>query len=321
MIYYLPHYPTKTFSFLEQYFSKKGKVFSYVFPGATGFEYLNALIGAWRAVRRCCKDDTIITYMCSAGVLCWWVGRLLGKHPRIIAANLTLKDDTGWRTKLMTFLYKKAVKDPHFALAVTSRTYGDRMQKLLHTETPLPLLRDYAHFPGFAHPYRDKGKRIFCGGNSLRDWQRCLHIATLMSDWHFLFVGRKNVQGEQLPANVKSIERLPFNAFVQAMQEATLVLNIAKYNCPAGLIVMMQASWLGKVVVMNRNDVTVEYITDKRGIIAESDEDIAKAIASAYMEGEESMSKRVSAMQDFLQRECSAQAYCQGIDRILARCE
>ena len=124
-------------------------------------EYVNALIGAWRAVRKATKGDTIISYMSSAGVLCWWISLILFKRIHIIATNLALKDDSSLQTRFMTLLYRKALKSKRFTLTVTSQQYGATMQKRLHSPCKLPLLRDYNHFPGYAKEYQDKGKRIF----------------------------------------------------------------------------------------------------------------------------------------------------------------
>ncbi len=102
---------------------------------------MNALLGAWTAVKKASKGDTIITYMSSAGVLCWWISFLLFKRIHVIATNLALKDDSSLQTRMMDMLYRGALKSKRFTLTVTSLRYGDTMQKRLHSKKELPLLR------------------------------------------------------------------------------------------------------------------------------------------------------------------------------------
>ena len=312
MIYYLTHYQSDSFSFLIKYLRSKGYKTEYLHTPTDSNEYVNAFLGAWHAVETAQPGDTIITYMCSAGVLCWWISMLKHKKINIISSNLSLKDDSSIRTRLMRFLYRNAVKSERYTQLVTSRSYGKLMQKVLYTSKTFPLLHDYNRYPGYAREFVDNGKRIFCGGNSHRDWERCLHIAELLPDWKFLFVGFTPKQGQSIPHNVKAFSSVPFSDFMQAIRESTFVLNIAKYNCPAGLIVLMQSAWEGRVAAMIENDVTKEYITDERGIIAKTDEQLAKKIEQAYTDREE-MKRKVSRMQAFLMNECSSARYCESM--------
>lgn len=310
MIYYLTHYDRDTFPFLIQYLREKGYEVEYTHTPTDRGETVNALRGAWSVVRKAGRGDTIITYMCSAGMLCWWISMLTGKRVRVISCNLTLKNDGSLRTRVLTWLYRVAVRSKRYTQLVTSKQYGATMQNLLHATRPFPLLRDYNQYPGYARPFKDYGKRIFCGGNSLRDWKRCLHVAQLMPDWKFIFVGYQPSPEDKVPRNVKTFRAVPFAHFMKIMSEATVVLNIVKYNCPAGLIVMMEATWEGRLVATNRNDVTEEYVSAERGIIGDSDEDIASCIQKLYLDQEE-MASRVSRMQEFLKEECSKQRYCE----------
>ena len=310
MIYYLTHYQTNVFPFLIKYLRSRGYEAGYLHTPMNSDEYVNAFRGALHAVDVARAGDTIITYLCSAGVLCWWISRLKGKKISVISSNLTLKDDRSTRTRLMRLLYQQAVKSERDIQLVTSKSYGKLMQNVLHTSKPFPLLRDFNQYPGYAHAFSDNGKRIFCGGHTQRDWQRYLHIAELLPDWKFLFIGFTPKQGGHLPHNIKTFSYLPFSDFMQAMRESTIVLNIAKYNCPAGLTVLMQSAWEGRVTAMNENDVSKEYVTDERGIIGKTDEEIAEKIKQAYADQEE-MGRKVSCMQAFLTSECSAERYCE----------
>lgn len=316
MIYYLTHYNKKTYPFLIEYLNKKGMSASWIHPPVSHGEYMNALIGAWNAVRKASKGDTIITYMSSAGVLCWWISVLLFKRIHIIATNLALKDDSSLQTWFMTLLYHGALKSKRFTLTVTSQLYGETMKNRLHSPHKLPLLRDYDHFPGYAKEYQDHGKRIFCGGNTQRDWMSCLKLAKQMPEWRFLLVGWKNEEQIEIPKNVKRIERLPFSQFMQAMRDSTIIYIPVKWNCPAGLIVIMEAAWEGKLIATSKNDVTSEYITTEHGIADNNIENVAKQINDLYLHPEE-CKRKISNMQDFLTTNCSAEAYSKTIAELV----
>lgn len=316
MIYYLTHYDQKTYPFLIEYLNRNGFSASWMHTPVSHGEYVNAFIGAWNAVRKAQKGDTIITYMSSTGMLCWWISWLLHKQIHIIATNLALKDDSSLQTKLMVLLYRGALKSNRFTLTVTSKQYGETMRKRLHTQRELPLLRDYGHFPGYAHEYKNLGKRIFCGGNTQRDWASCISLAKFMTDWRFLLVGWKNEEGLEIPKNVKRIERLPFQQFMQAMRNSTVVYVPVKWNCPAGLIVMMEAAWEGKLVATSHNDITTEYISAERGIAENNIEEVAQQIDRLYEKPEE-CATRVKALQIFLLDNCSAEVYSNTITNLI----
>lgn len=281
-------------------------------------EYVNALLGAWGAVRKASKGDTIITYMSSTGVLCWWISYILHKKIHIIATNLALKDDSSLQTRFMTLLYRKAIKSKRFTLTVTSQRYGETMRKRLHSKQELPLLRDFNHFPGYAKDYQDKGKRIFCGGNTQRDWISCVDLAKQMPDWRFLLVGWKNEEQIEIPRNIKRIERLPFPQFMQAMRDSTIVYVPVKWNCPAGLIVMMEAAWEGKLIATSKNDITEEYISEEHGITDNDVKIVAKQINKLYLHPQDCQ-KKVSSMQEFLFKFCSADVYSKTIAELVLK--
>lgn len=316
MIYYLTHYNQQTYPFLIDNLNRNGLSASWAHTPVNHGEYVNALIGAWSAVKKTVKGDTIITYMSSAGVLCWWISVILFKRINIIATNLALKDDSSLQTFFMTFLYRVALKSKRFTLTVTSQQYGETMRKQLHSSYNLPLLRDYGHYPGYAHDYEDKGKRIFCGGNTQRDWMSCVNLAKQMPDWRFLLVGWKNEEQIEIPKNIKRIERLPFPQFMQAMRDSTIVYVPVKWNCPAGLIVMMEATWEGKLIATSKNDITGEYISNEHGIADNNVENVAKQLNSLYLHPEEGK-KRVNNLQEFLSTHCSAETYSKTIAELI----
>lgn len=73
MISYLIHYDTDIFPFLPAELSAKGYRMQFLRNPVNHGEYVNAVVGAWRAVRKAKKGDGIVTYMSSGGVLAFWL--------------------------------------------------------------------------------------------------------------------------------------------------------------------------------------------------------------------------------------------------------
>ena len=76
MLFYLTHYDTNPFPFLQTEMAEKGCELQILHNPTNHGEYVNALIGAWRAVRKAKKDDVIVTLTTecsakkSAGTIC-----------------------------------------------------------------------------------------------------------------------------------------------------------------------------------------------------------------------------------------------------------
>ena len=177
-------------------------------------------------------------------------------------------------------------------------------------------MRDYNHYPDYAKEFQDKGKRVFCGGNTQRDWMSCVNLAKQMPDWRFLLVGWKNEENIDIPDNIRKINRLPFPQFMQAMRDSTVVYVPVKWNCPAGLIVMMEAAWEGKLVATSKNDITIEYVSSEYGIADNNINKVAKQINDLYLHPEE-CKKKVSNMQHFLSIQCSAEEYSKTLAELI----
>lgn len=318
-LFYLTHYDTNPFPFLQTEMAEKGCELQILHNPTDHGEYVNALIGAWRAVRKAKKDDVIVTYMSSGGVLVFWLSVLLRRSVKVVATNLSWKDDGSLQSKLMRFLYSRALRSARFVATVTSVAYGRSMQKAMNCTRSFPLLRDYGQYPGYAHAYHDNGKRIFCGGNSQRDWKACLLLAEALPDWQFVLVGMRGEPPVAVPANVRVLSAVPFNRFMHILCGSTIVYVPVKWNCPAGLIVLMEAAWQGKVLAANNNDVLSEYLGDGRGLLSDDVSVLAKDIERVYAD-EKKCGQMVEKMQQFLTSECSAKKYAGTICHVIETC-
>lgn len=314
-VYYLNHYNVETFPFVLERLRQAGYEAESLFQPTSHGEYANALLAAWTTVRRLRRDDILVVYLCSTAVLCWWVSVLLHKPIRILSCGFALRNDASLQTRLMTFLYRHACRSPRFRITVNSAPYGRLLeQRLGLSEGRLPLLHDYGQWPGYERDYADNGKRIFFGGGTHRDWDDAIRLARELPDWHVMLVGYDASQRQEpLPHNVKAIRRLPFRQFVLNMRAATVVYVSVKYAIPAGLIVMMEAAWEGKLIAARTNAALDEYVTPDHGLVAHDAAEAARLISECYAHPDRCAAK-VRAMQQFLHQECSKERYA---DRIV----
>ena len=103
---------------------------------------------------------------------------------------------------------------------------------------------------------------------------------------------------------------------MQAMRDSTIVYVPVKWNCPAGLIVMMEAAWEGKLIATSKNDITAEYISDEHGIADNNIEKVTQKLNELYHYPER-CKKKVSFMQEFLSTYCSAEIYSKNIAELI----
>ncbi|MGX8714022.1 MAG: glycosyltransferase, partial [bacterium] len=92
---------------------------------------LRYLSGVLSVLRKSRRGDTIICWYDAQAVLCWWLCRLLWKKRNIVCINLLLKQKPTFKNRVATLLYKKALTSRNFKATVTSRPYGDWLNRQL----------------------------------------------------------------------------------------------------------------------------------------------------------------------------------------------
>src|SRR5574344_2132192 len=309
MIYFLSNYNVDRCPFLVNGLRKRGMDTEWVRTPENHRETVNHLIGAYRAVKRSKKGDVILCWLDIQGVMCFWIGLMMFRHRHIIAINIRIKDKKTLKNRFAAFMYSMALRSKWVMATVTSTEYGQAVTKRLGVENKYPLVRDANLYNGYEYEFHDNGKRIFCGGNNSRDWDMAVKVAALLPDFKFLLVMPSQKLAmkykSEVSHNVKVLHNIPYQQFMGAIGGATFSLLPLDTDAPAGLIVMFQSAWEGKLVFTNSTQTTREYIGKDKGVMIEGD---ASAYADAihyYYEHQDEAAIKIRNFQKFLHEECS----------------
>lgn len=113
---------------------------------------------------------------------------------------------------------------------------------------------------------------VFSGGEASRDWPVLLQIAEECPDIPFEVVARRKYwpSALQLPANVHVQFDTSEDAFYTLVEHSRLVLVPLKTEVTAGLIVLIRAALLGRLVISTRTPATEScYPAELRGSLSD----------------------------------------------------
>lgn len=316
MYWFLTHYDRKYFTGFVERMNDRGMTTRWVHSPVSHGERVNNFIGAWRAVKVSKKGDTIIAWYDFQGILAWWICLLTFRDRNIVALNIRLKDKTTLVNRMAAFLYKYALRSSNMKATVSSLEYGEALKKRLGISRDFPLVRDINLYPGYCLPFKDNGRRIFCGGNQSRDWNRVMRVARLLPDYRFVVImpGKEREEVADVPSNVRILCDVPYKTFMGYMHSSTFLLLPVDTNAPAGLIVMFEATWLGKLLFTNSTQVMREYIGEHHGVLVRNDDQKFANKIEYYYNHQEEAAEKVNCFQKYLREECSEEGFT---DRVI----
>ena len=284
------------------------------------------LRGAWRAVSMTNADDLILCYLDIQAVLCHWISRLTFRRRRIVAINILLKDKPTAKNRIVSRLYRSALSSPDFHATVTSKEYGDWLNRKFNRKFSYYHLPDLYVYEDLKSPSdTNTGKRpvIFCGGHNGRDWNKMTAIAREMPGTEFKFVLPteiwQSIHG-RFPSNVTAMHNIPYEKFINEMASSDIVCLPLDTEAPAGLIVMFQAAALGKPVITSDTVTTRAYITTDMtdAVLVKSQSPTTWAMAINDMLGKElSTEAREPRLIDILKKECNREVYTQHLKNLI----
>lgn len=286
MIYILYDQPYINEEFISKYLDQPNRVINS--PNCK-HKIISWVKGAWLSLKRSRYADTIICWYDFQAIICYWICKLLFLKRRIICINLLLKDKSTIKNRIVSFLYKVALKDRQFTATVTSVEYGKWLNKKLGIEREFYLLHDVykeeynQHYNGTVEK-----NSVFCGGRNGRDWAFMLKLAKLMPNIKFNLVMPGNVfQKHQFDFSSNIVARHDLNTddFYQVLCKSEIVCLPLNTEAPAGLIVMFQAAANDKIIISTDTVTTREYLSEGRGILCDNDFPAWKnAITIAFFE-------------------------------------
>ncbi|MDD6357295.1 MAG: hypothetical protein PUG15_04260 [Bacteroidales bacterium] len=254
------------------------------------------------------RNDTLVCWYDFQAVMCWWLGKFFFMKRKIVCINLLLKQKPTIKNRFATFLYKRALLDSSFKATVTSKEYGEWLNKSLGVSVDYVLLRDVFHEYYIAKSPIKDGGYVFCGGNSERDWNLMYAVAEKLPQVQFVFVMSgatfEHYKDRRL-SNVCLYDKMPLNEFMDKIYHSSMVCFPLSTEAPAGLTVMISAAVNGKLIMMTDTPVTRGYINDEFGVLLQNNvEDWTCAIRDCFEKRDE-MQKKAERLSLFLKTECT----------------
>lgn len=132
------------------------------------------------------NGDTIICWYDFMAVLCWWLCKIFRKKRKIVAVNILLKNKDTVKNRLARFLYRPVLNSNNVRATVTSKKYGEYLNKMLGIRGKYTLLHDI-YYSGYDISYHGEilHNSVFCGGHNGRNWEMLIKIARIMPEVTF----------------------------------------------------------------------------------------------------------------------------------------
>lgn len=278
------------------------------------------LHGCVKVLRESSKDDTIVCVFDFQAVICSVLCSWFHLRRRIICINILLKDKNTYKNRLVSKLYRKALRKENFMATVNSTQYGMWLNKKLRTKATFTLLRDVFHeryHTDFDGLYNNA---IFCGGWNGRDWNFIIQLAKEMPDVPFNLVMHTWVKDKlklTIPENVYLQTSISGEQFYHLMCESALLCLPLDTEAPAGLLVIFHAAANEIMTITTDTVVTREYIGNDRGVVLKNDLTLWKNCIYHFLEDTNLRRKYARNLARFLREECSEKKYVEVLRRMI----
>lgn len=303
------------YSFLADHFD--GAVYS----PASRYKMISWIRGAMTALRCTRNEDVIVCWFDFQAVLLFYLCKLSFRRRKILCLNILLKPKDTFKNRVATLLYRIALASPSFVATVTSREYGDLLNRKLGRNFKYHLLHDVYHESyDIHHTGHVRPNTVFCGGRNGRDWAFMMDVAAMIPEVDFNMIVPRNVYDRystHCGSNIRLETDLNYDEFLLHLSESQIVALPLDTEAPAGLIVMFQAAANMRPVITTKTVTTSEYVTADRGVSLPNDTEMwANAIREA-LENPAPYMKKAEAMKDFLRTDCSESIFLDKLDQII----
>lgn len=265
--------------------------------------------------RICILLQAAVAIICTRSndiIFCWnhWTGvytNLMGQpfSKKIISYNWLTPSENKFTGKLLN----RALNNRNLWAITNSKKNKDLLIKRFNIENQTNLIYIPDVFDDQSDMVNSKGypedKYIFMGGISNRDWKLFLTVAKLYPDLKFIGVASKVEWDSTLniPENVSVMFDVSDRAYYSLMESAYLILVLLKEDKVAGLINILKAIQLGKVVISTKIDATDQYYSEKHKnflIDFGNEEKLYREIKIVFNYSLEEYTDRVEELQEFI---------------------
>lgn len=301
--------------------SKLGLPIIVIYSPETKKKIFGWIRGVLEVVSKSKQKDTIICWYDFQAIICWWVCLLMFKKRNIVCINLLLKDKRTLKNKIVSYLYRRALQSVNFKASVTSKSYGEWLNKKLGINAKYSLVNDVYHdFYKFEKEVVQIPNSVFCGGNNGRDWNLIIKIARSLPNIRFNMVMPHNIYIKYQSMFTKNINvkyNISYDEFMKELCGSSVVCLPLDTQAPAGLIVMFQAAANLKPIITTRTVTTIEYVTPERGVVLPNELEIwVKAILNSLANIRVSEDKAIN-FRNYLKENCSEITFINKIKEML----
>lgn len=282
---------------------------------------LSWLIGVWNVFKLSKKNDKIVCWFDFQAVMLFWFTKFFFSQREIVCLNLLLKPKKTLKNRIVTSLYKSALKSPKFKVTVTSTEYGDLLNKHFGCYFNYTLLHDVFHY-NYKYDYKGSviPNSVFCGGRNGRDWDFMMKIAASMPEVSFNIVVPENVfkqYKDNISSNINIKCNLSYDDFMVEMCKSEIVCLPLDTEAPAGLIVLFQAAANRKLVITTDTATTREYINSNSGYIMQNDIHKWKNAIGCSLSNKNDSVNKGNVLNRFLCTNCSEQIFIETVGSLL----
>lgn len=271
------------------------------------------LNGAYMALKGTKRDDTIVCWYDFQAVILFLLAKLFSRR-NIICLNILLKPKNTIKNKLVTFLYKSALKSNNFNATISSCEYGSLLNKKFGRKFHYFLLNDVYH-PYYEMKNLDEvvePKSVFCGGRNGRDWNFLFSLASQMPDVTFVAVMPSDVYDdckEKMKENVKVLVDVPYEVFVRSIKRSQIVLMPLDTDAPAGLIVLFQTIANNKPFVISHTAATSAYMFNHNDFFLPNEVSQWKGKIYDIIDNYEIYCEKIKDLKKCVETECNEQKF------------
>lgn len=320
MVYFLYDNPQdkNTVSFISEKINLKIKE---IYSPKSNKLIVGWIKGCFKLLKQSRKTEIVVCWYDFQAVLCYWITRLTFRQRKIVCINLLLKDKASAKNKIVSWLYKKALKSKYFVASVTSVEYGNHLMQRFGIDKELFLLHDVFH-----ENYKVNNSAVirpntvFCGGRNGRDWRFMIEVAKVMPHVQFHLVMPKVTYDEyqhELPSNVVARYNISMEDFMKEMCSCEIVALPLDTEAPAGLIVLFQAAANMKYIITTDTMTTREYLSDGKGCLLPNIVDVWKKTINEKLGNAKSNIIASEKLLDFLESECSERKFVEGVESMI----
>lgn len=265
---------------------------------------LITFIDGLKAIMISKKEDILLCWTNSSGVMTFIISKLLFRSRKIVAFNWLNPNTKG----LVKLFYKKALEDNNFVATVNTKENKSNLINYykIKDKKNIYFFQDiFDDNEEFIKPtINNKDRYCFTGGMNNRDWQTLLEVARINPHLKFKVVAlKKDWNYLNIPSNVQIYFDISVNEYYSLVKDSYIVVLPLKENKASGLINIIKSIQYGKLCITTDLLFTQSYYPDtlKNLLCPIGDvEAISKMISYIYNYSNETYCNKVNELQKHL---------------------